>query len=832
MFFAPRRRISPILWLLCAAPFALSTVAPTTLAQEKTLQTLPQSESALPLPPDHQMGFVMAMVRDGRGDIWCGTEDAGVWRFDSKTRNWRWFSVTSGLGDDNAYALAVDKKGRIWAGHLNHGVSVWNGAKWQNFGVLDGPLGERVFSIATCPSDGDVWMATNAGLSRYSLSKDTWSHYTKADGLPSHEISALSFDSVGNLYVGTQCDGLAIAKADDNYAHWQQIKGAEAFPDTPAGSGLPSNLINDVLVADDDTIYVATTCGLARSHDFGENWTFLRGGDWEAKLKGLYAPRKPIQPAENLGRELLREDYITSIAEDAQGFLWLAYRQKGYEIRRPLTDRTLFVSAKQSDDPNEMFPYISALLPQGDGTALIGTYSQGLQNSVKAPPYVPNAAEKQSFENKRGWRAELLATGATGPIPALPIAAKAPSLGELNALLARLETVPRFDAEAPLVVALDEDWNTQGDWLGRYGRYGAVLCAMASPTDLTWGSGEHSLEYNLRLSPKEKGNSLRYWVHWLNSDNKRVLEMPPLYFQSRLQKGYTTALKFRRQSEVDDNGEDYPLTRQGPDVYATVRIPRGLFVLSFYNHNKDGHHFLNRMRDYRYSVRAHTQGKPLFDVSDFDAQPELARSRQRDFWGGVYKRYLVRGPQELTVEMSKNNSFNTILAGMFLDLVEEEPAPYFGSFGEWEANYEAEDGNRIGWASNPIAWTSDKKPTMEVQAVEQLWQGLERARVANPGWWMSERRRFYAPLVVWLEASKIKTPTAQWPTLLRRLSASYYNLSLYEQWEKAQKRRGLTPAREVEKSLVWDGQQPTTGNQRQLILAQTEAGPTQPQGEN
>jgi len=34
------------------------------------------------------------------------------------------------LGDDNGYAIACDKLGRIWVGHLNHGVSVYNGKQW------------------------------------------------------------------------------------------------------------------------------------------------------------------------------------------------------------------------------------------------------------------------------------------------------------------------------------------------------------------------------------------------------------------------------------------------------------------------------------------------------------------------------------------------------------------------------------------------------------------------------------------------------------------------------------------------------------------------------
>ena len=386
-------------------------------------------------------------------------------------------------------------------------------------------------------------------------------------------------------------------------------------------------------------------------------------------------------------------------------------------------------------------------------------------------------------------------------------------------MLSRLNRAPVLEEKAPLVETLSDDWTTQGDWLGRYGRYNAVLMAMVSPGNLHWGAGEVPLQYHLQIDPRQQGNSLRYWVHWLSSDNPRVLEMPPLYFQSRLKKGLTTQNKRRRQSEIDDNGEVYPLSKEGPDIYATVRIPKGLYYLSFYNHNKDGHEGLNRLRDYLYTVRRHSPALPLSDISDFELQPELARSRQRDFWGGVYTRFLVRGPQELTIKISKNNGFNTILAGMFLDLVDEEPPPYFDSFGEWEARYDRETGTRKGAALLGAAPGAPLVPATEAEAVEMVWNELEHVRVGNPKWWAAERRFFYVPLIKWLEASKTIVPPEQRPVLLSRLSASYYNASLFEEWEKVQRERGLTPARDVELGLEWDGIQPTTGSNSQLILA-------------
>jgi ligand-binding sensor domain-containing protein len=80
----------------------------------------------------------------------------------------------------------------------------------KNYDVVDSPIGERIFDIKICPRDGDVWMATSAGISRYKIDKDEWEHFTREYGLPENQASTLAFKNDGTLIVGTQCYGLAI----------------------------------------------------------------------------------------------------------------------------------------------------------------------------------------------------------------------------------------------------------------------------------------------------------------------------------------------------------------------------------------------------------------------------------------------------------------------------------------------------------------------------------------------------------------------------------------------------------------------------------------------
>ena len=239
-----RKRVKQFLSKVLLLTLALSVFADTDSVPKKApalIPALPHSlggEARAAWQTFPQPGsFVMALARDGMDNLWVGTEGNGVWRYApnvSTNGQWTHYSQKSGvgnhltpalspasggegdgLGDDYAYSVAVDKQGRIWVGHLNHGVSVYNGTSWRNYDVPHGPIGERVFKIAVCPTDGDVWIGTSAGLTRYEVSKDEWKHYTRnAEGrmqnaemgnqlpqlptsnsyLPSDQISAIAFD--------------------------------------------------------------------------------------------------------------------------------------------------------------------------------------------------------------------------------------------------------------------------------------------------------------------------------------------------------------------------------------------------------------------------------------------------------------------------------------------------------------------------------------------------------------------------------------------------------------------------------------------------------------
>jgi hypothetical protein len=592
--------------------------------------------------PEAEGKFITALARDLAGNVWVGTEDKGVLR---RTPGgvWTLFTTANGLGDNSGYALCCDRLGRVWVGQLNHGVAVFNGETWKTYDPVSGPLGERVFDIACSPKDGDVWIASSLGLARYSEEQQAWTYFTRAEGFPSDQIQALAFAADGTLYAGTQCEGLAIGRPDDNYSMWDAVRASldDAEYRQPTGKGLPSDLINDVLVAKDDTVYVATTLGLAKSKDRGKSWEYVRGRDFADKVRGRATPppKSWRAPDKSVMDRLLPEDFVTCLAEDDAGRILVGFRQRGYLIGGPQPGDVVYVAPGKPGSPHD---WVSALLPSADGGTWVGGFGHGVGHTVA----VANPGTTKEDQPVVEQPATFL------PHPAV---AMAPTVAELQAWLKRVSAVQVSSPPPPKSwgECMHDDWTTQGDWFGRIGNQDAVLCAACSPLNDLLGRWHGEYQTEGFVGPHAaKNETLRHWIHWLKSEERRVL--------------YNPYLGYRREAEWDDHGEVYPLTHEGPDVWVHIEVPEGVYLASLYFINPNGHEGANRVRDYLIELRPGSSPEPPANSKS----PPLARARVSHFWHGVYKQFAVRGPNKYWIKIARNGSFNTIVSGVFLDRIE------------------------------------------------------------------------------------------------------------------------------------------------------------------
>ena len=622
---------------------------------------------------------ITSVVQDSAGRWWFGTEGQGVFCYSPAVHGsdqWQHFTRRNGA-PRNVYALSCDALGRIWAGSLRHGVCVYNGQYWRNYDLLAGrhygratgdsveailetaqprrllpykpapgnisragPLGQRVFAIATSPADNSVWIATSKGLTRYHIRSRTWQYYTTTNGLPTDALSCLAVAPDGTLFIGTQCHGIAWASRHSHYHTWHLIVGPLHLPLTATGQGLASNLINALLVVPRKKVhgrgqyrvYAGTDGGLAIGDDNGRRWHFIRGRNYLGKIKGLWhVPTHYPQPSVVELRRLVTSDFVTCLAMDAYGNVWIGHRSTGFEVWNQAEHR-IFPTATSAASPIPT-GFVASLAPLAGGGMLIGGYEcGGFHADEPGPARHPNPAVPQST-------------------PPLPAGALPPSRADLTQWITRVRT---GQGHAVTAAFMTQDWRTEGDWVGHYGVSYARLCAgtpqYANAEEQFFG-GLGGANIIRESSPHQYAGDVAYYVSWYHSTLRRTL-----YFPDANQ---------RIEAEWNDAGGRYPRLYDGPDMWLKVKVPTGLYRLSFYFHNKDGQTGGNDRRDYVVQVYPRHSSPAMA----WACQRPLAQARIMQFWGGMYCSFLLKGPGNFQVRLKRNYGYWMTVAGMFLDRV-------------------------------------------------------------------------------------------------------------------------------------------------------------------
>jgi hypothetical protein len=573
-----------------------------------------------------QGGFPVSLLEDKSGDIWVGTEGNGLWEYTPKEKNWAQFTTKDGLGDDSVYALAIDQLGRIWAGHQNHGVSVYNGDKWKNYGLVDGPIGDHVFSIVVNPKDGDVWIATDMGLSRYSEKRQDWDYYSRASGLPSDQIISVAFDQSANAFAGTESNGVAFANPADDYKHWTISKYRQNSDQIYRGEGPAPDLIN----------------GLA-AEPMNVNWptifAFSPGGIFMGGTNGTWLPFH----AGKQSNPWMLEDWVTAYATLGNvSSSWIGFRELGVAIHAN-ADATF-----QADVQKPASVLIRSILYRQDGPVLIAAYdatSGGVLTTDPAPQIVFPKSDNSTVQPAQ-WAAGFAP-------PPLPIPAPKPDIADAKPLTDALSKLTQ-QIVAGEAYYLADDWRTEGDWVGRYGGCYVKLCGMAK------GDQDYALQQGYNVTIGVGANHLPNAANAVSFHDDET--------SNDLRSLYDPTLGHRRDAEENDFSDDlkvYPETYNGPDLWVHVTVPDGIQCLSLYFLNNEAHTSSDaKYRDYDVTVVPDYN-----DDTKTAAAPPLVRTRVTDFWGGVYKQFLVCGPANYVVRIGRNQSIGTRLQAVFIDRV-------------------------------------------------------------------------------------------------------------------------------------------------------------------
>lgn len=101
----------------------------TNLTQETAIRDTEKNASDFSNPK--LLKRIYSINEDLIGNIWIGTVDTGVWRFDG--RNFTNYTTQNGLASNAINSIYRDNTGELWFGTDNHGICKFNGKSFYEF---------------------------------------------------------------------------------------------------------------------------------------------------------------------------------------------------------------------------------------------------------------------------------------------------------------------------------------------------------------------------------------------------------------------------------------------------------------------------------------------------------------------------------------------------------------------------------------------------------------------------------------------------------------------------------------------------------------------------
>lgn len=155
---------------------------------------------------------IRVITEDDNGNFWLGTEANGIAFFDTERVTFKSYKNVEGensLSNENIKSLYHDKKGILWIGTNGGGLDAFdtNTNTFYNYTENHGLANDVIYAILP-DSDGNLWLSSNKGVTKFTESTDlnempTTTNYDNYDGLATEfNTGAHHIDKEGNLYYG------------------------------------------------------------------------------------------------------------------------------------------------------------------------------------------------------------------------------------------------------------------------------------------------------------------------------------------------------------------------------------------------------------------------------------------------------------------------------------------------------------------------------------------------------------------------------------------------------------------------------------------------------
>lgn len=267
---------------------------------------------------------ILSVAFDKNGNLWAGTDGAGINRFRQQQRV-AIYDKASGAMDNNAVqAVLCDSRGRLWWGIYQGGALCQDATT----GAITHPLGpeDKKADVRTFLEDPSYGMLIGTENGLYASGK-------RHSAIGNNKIRALCVDRHGFLWVGLYDGGIVKCS--------RQFRTVTTY--TADNGQLPNNTVNALLTDHKGRIWAGTDDGLVCFTPSGQTREYLRS-------------------------DRLANTHIRSIIEDRHGRIWTGTNRG---ISCICEGRVYNFGTRENIRPGHFMDRAAAMAP--DGTIFMGS---------------------------------------------------------------------------------------------------------------------------------------------------------------------------------------------------------------------------------------------------------------------------------------------------------------------------------------------------------------------------------------------------------------------------------------------------------------------------
>ena len=182
---------------------------------------------------------ILGLLEDREGTLWIGTRGDGLHQL--RNSAFTPYSTPEGLSSNRVYTIYEQEAEGMWVGTAQ-GLNLIKDNRVVAAPLTD-PMAEKEILAITGGFEQDLWIGTY-GEGLFQKEGERFHQYTTAEGLPSNNVFALTTDSKGRVWVGTDA-GVG-------------LYDGERFSIIDTTQGLPSQYITAFSESQDGAMWIGT----------------------------------------------------------------------------------------------------------------------------------------------------------------------------------------------------------------------------------------------------------------------------------------------------------------------------------------------------------------------------------------------------------------------------------------------------------------------------------------------------------------------------------------------------------------------------------------------